>query len=166
MLTIRAATATDVGLIRSLIEELADFERLRDQCEATDDSLRDALFGTHPAAECVIAEWAGAPAGFALFFHNFSTFASRRGLYLEDLFVRPALRKHGIGRALLKHLARVALDRGCARFEWSVLDWNDPAIRFYKALGARPMSEWTVFRVDGSALIDLAAPAPSGATPD
>lgn len=157
MLTIRAAAANDVGLIRSLIEELADFERLRDQCEATDASLREALFGTQPAAECLIAEWSGEPAGFALFFHNFSTFASRRGLYLEDLFVRPALRKHGIGRALLKHLARVALDRGCARFEWSVLDWNEPAIQFYKALGARPMSEWTVFRVDGSALTDLAS---------
>ncbi|MBK8285507.1 MAG: GNAT family N-acetyltransferase [Ahniella sp.] len=158
MLNIRPALASDLGLIRSLIEDLAEYEQLRDHCFATDEALREALFSGTPAAECLIAEWSGQPAGFALFFHNFSTFVSRRGLYLEDLFVRPEFRKHGIGRAVLKHLARLAISRGCARFEWSVLDWNEPAIQFYKALGAKPMSEWTVFRVDGSALTDLAAP--------
>ena len=156
MLTIRPALPTDVSLVRSLIEELADYERLRDACKATDEAVHAALFGAHPAAECLLAEWSGEVVGFALFFHNFSTFEAKRGLYLEDLFVRPAFRKHGIGRSLLRHLARLALDRGCARFEWSVLDWNEPAIRFYKAIGARPMDEWTVFRVDGSALVDLA----------
>lgn len=157
MLNIRPATRDDAGLIRSMIEALADYEQLRDHCFATDDAVVEALFGSHPAAECVIAEWSGETAGFALFFHNFSTFVCKRGLYLEDLFVKPEFRKHGIGRALLKHLARLAVARGCARFEWSVLDWNDPAIQFYKALGAKPMSEWTVFRVDGSALTDLAS---------
>lgn len=157
MLSIRPATAEDVALIRSMIEALADYEKLRDHCFATDEAVHEALFSTKPAAECRIAEWSGTPAGFVLFFHNFSTFVTRRGLYLEDLFVKPEFRKHGIGKALLQHLAKLALERGCARFEWSVLDWNEPAIQFYKALGARPMSEWTVYRVDGSALTDLAA---------
>lgn len=156
MLALRPARPDEAPLVRSLIEELADYERLRDACKATDAAVHEALFGAHPAAECVLAEWSGEVVGFALFFHNFSTFEAKRGLYLEDLFVRPAFRQHGIGRSLLKHLARLALERGCARFEWSVLDWNEPAIRFYKAIGARPMDEWTVFRVDGSALEDLA----------
>ena len=138
------------------IKALADYEKMSDEVTASEAGLRAALFGPKPDAEVVIA-WAGAePAGFALFFHNFSTFVGRRGLYLEDLFVKPEWRGQGIGRQLLVHLARLAVERDCGRFEWAVLDWNEPAIQFYRGLGAHPLSEWTIFRVSGEALRQLA----------
>lgn len=155
-LRIEPATAQDVGLIRSFIRELADYERLGDQVVATEERLREQLFGPRPGAEVVIARWEGEPAGFALFFHNFSTFLGRRGLYLEDLFVRPAFRGRGVGRALLEFLARAAVERGCGRLEWSVLDWNEAAIAFYRGLGATAMSDWTVYRLTGEPLRTLA----------
>ncbi|HYW09130.1 MAG TPA: GNAT family N-acetyltransferase [Longimicrobium sp.] len=157
-LRIRPALPADVPLILHFIRRLAEYERLAGEVVATEAILRDSLFGARPAAEVVIAEWEGAPAGFALFFHNFSTFLGRPGLYLEDLFVEPEQRGRGIGRALLGHLARVAAERGCGRLEWSVLDWNGDAIRFYRSLGAEPMDDWTVYRVTGDALAALAAP--------
>lgn len=162
-IVLRGATAADTPLILQLIRELAVYERMADQVVATEETLAAALFGARPSAEVVIAELgagdaaAAEPVGFALFFHNFSTFLGRRGLYLEDLFVRPEARGHGVGKALLCHLAGLAVERGCGRFEWAVLDWNEPAIGFYRGLGAEPMTEWTVFRVAGKALQDLAA---------
>jgi GNAT superfamily N-acetyltransferase len=153
---IEPARERDVPLILELIRGLAEYERLADQCIATEARLREALFGAQPAAEVLLAYADDQPAGFALFFHNFSTFLGRRGLYLEDLFVKPEFRRLGIGRRLLAALARVAVERGCGRFEWSVLDWNAPAIEFYKRLGAKPLDEWTIFRVTGGALADLA----------
>ena len=153
---IRPATPADVPTILRFVRELAAFEREPDAVEATEPMLTDALFGAQPAAEAVIAEGAEGPVGFALFFHNFSTWKGRRGLYLEDLYVTPDARGAGVGAALLRHLAGLALDRGCARFEWSVLDWNEGAIRFYRALGAVGQEEWTVQRVDGAALHALA----------
>lgn len=160
---LRAAVPADVPLLVALVRELAEYERAPDAVEATEALLADALFGPRPAAEAVVAEvddgGGTTAAGFALFFHNFSTWKGRRGLYLEDLFVRPAYRGRGIGGALLRHLAGVAVARGCARFEWSVLDWNERAIGFYRALGARPMDEWTVMRVDGEALARLGGAA-------
>ena len=155
-LRLRAATAADVPTILRLIRGLAEYERLLHECEATEAQLHATLFGERPQAEVVLAEWEGAPAGFALFFHNYSTFLARRGLYLEDLFVFPEFRGRGIGRALLVHLARLAVERGCGRLEWAVLDWNEPAIRFYRSLGAAPMDEWTVMRVTGDGLRALA----------
>ena len=157
LLSIRPATADDVPLIRALIAELAEYERLADAAVATDDGLRDQLFGAQPAAEVLIGEIDGEPAGFALFFHNFSTFLGKRGLYLEDLFVRPDFRGAGLGRHLMASLARIAVQRDCGRFEWSVLDWNAPAIRFYRTLGAAGMDEWTVQRLEGDALHALAS---------
>lgn len=156
MLHIRPATADDTALILDFIRELADYEKLTHDVVATETQLRENLFGAAPQAEVVIAEWNGAPAGFALFFHNFSTFLGKRGLYLEDLFVRPAQRGKGIGKALLQHLARIAIDRDCGRFEWAVLDWNEPARTFYVSLGAKPVPEWDIFRVTGKALERLA----------
>jgi GNAT superfamily N-acetyltransferase len=155
-LSIRAATRDDLDLIFRFICDLAEYERLRDEVYADVETLGVHLFGPHPMAEVLIGEIDGAPCGFALFFHNFSTFEGKPGLYLEDLFVVPEARGSGLGKALLAHLARIALDRGCARFEWSVLDWNEPAIAFYRAIGARPMDEWTVQRLDGDALRQLA----------
>ncbi|HTL13611.1 MAG TPA: GNAT family N-acetyltransferase [Thermomonas sp.] len=157
VLSIRPATADDVPLIRQLIAELADYERLAHAAVATDDDLRAQLFGARPAAEVLIGEVDGEPAGFALFFHNFSTFLGKRGLYLEDLFVRPAARGAGLGKHLMAALARIAVQRDCGRFEWSVLDWNAPAIAFYRRLGAVGLDEWTVQRLDGEALHALAA---------
>ncbi len=153
---IRPAVAADVPLIRELIEGLATYEKLRHECHATDALLHEALFGARAYAEVVIAERDGSVAGFALFFHNFSTFLARPGIYLEDLFVQPAQRGHGVGKALLRHLASLAVTRGCGRLEWSVLDWNVDAIGFYETLGARPQDEWTVYRVTGDALTQLA----------
>jgi len=153
---VRAATPADVATILRFIRELAAYEREPDAVEATESSLALALFGERPAAEAVIAQDGGEPVGFALFFHNFSTWTGRRGLYLEDLYVTPQARGQGAGRALLAHLAALALDRGCARFEWSVLDWNTPAIDFYRKIGAVPMEEWTIQRVTGDALVRLA----------
>lgn len=152
---IRPATRADVPLILQFIRELSVYEKLAHEVVATEDKLARALFpadGAAPAAHCVLAYADGAPAGFALYFFNFSTFLAQPGLYLEDLYVRPELRGHGLGKALLLHLAQTANARGCGRMEWSVLDWNQPAIDFYRALGAVPMSEWTVFRLTGEAL--------------
>lgn len=155
--TIRSAGPDDAPLILGFIQGLAEYERLRDACIATVDDVHETLFGLRPFAEVIIAELDGAPVGFALFFHNYSTFLARPGIYLEDLFVVPSARGVGIGKALLKRVAQIAVERRCGRFEWSVLDWNEPSIEFYKAMGARPMDEWTTFRVDGDALIKLAA---------
>ena len=156
---IRVATENDVPLILSFIRELAKYEKLSHEVVATEDVLRDSLFGERTGAEVVIGYEDGTPAGFAIFFHNFSTFLGRPGLYLEDLYVKPERRGRGLGRALLVHLAKLARERGCGRMEWSVLDWNEPAIKLYKGIGATPMDEWTVYRVTGEALEDLAAGA-------
>jgi GNAT superfamily N-acetyltransferase len=160
-ITIRPATPNDVPLILTLIRELAEYEREPQAAIATPALIHDALFGPKPAAESVIGELDGQPQGFALFFHNFSTWQGKKGIYLEDLFVRPAVRGSGLGKALFSHVARLAVERGCARYEWSVLDWNEPAIGFYQKHGAVPMSEWTVFRLTGKKLLDLAANKPS-----
>jgi len=169
-LRIEPATAQDVPLILTLIKALAEYERLAHEVVATEADIRESLFGATPHAEAVIAralsrgsgEAAKADGseavGFAVWFHTYSTFLSRRGLYLEDLFVLPAWRGRGVGRALLRHLARIAIERGCGRMEWSVLNWNDPAIGFYRSIGARPMDEWTVYRLTGDALRRVAQP--------
>ena len=158
--TLRLATREDVPLILEFIRGLAEYEREPDAVFATETMLETELFGERPGAEVVIAEADGQPAGFALFFHNFSTWLGRRGLYLEDLFVRPEFRGRGVGLALMTYLARLAVERGCGRFEWSVLDWNTPAIDFYRRLGATGMDEWTVQRVSGDALRALADASP------
>jgi GNAT superfamily N-acetyltransferase len=146
-LNIRPATRADAATIASLVRELADYEKLADEAKAGPEDFLRELESPNPVIHVLIAEWNGAPVGFALYFFNFSTFVGRPGLYLEDLFVRPGQRKHGIGRALLRALARVARERGCGRMEWAVLDWNEPALRFYKSLNARPMTEWIVHRL-------------------
>lgn len=153
--SIRPATRADVPLIREFIRGLAAYEKLLHECTATDEQLARTLFpadGSAPAAHVVIGELNGTPAGFALYFFNYSTFLAQPGLYLEDLFVLPAHRGAGLGRALLLHLAQLANARGCGRMEWSVLDWNQPAIDLYRKLGAVPMSDWTIFRLTGAAL--------------
>jgi GNAT superfamily N-acetyltransferase len=155
-MTLRPATVDDVPQIFAFIRALADYERLLHEVVATEDGLRGALFGPRPYAEVVLAEDAGVPLGFALFFHTFSTFLGQPGLYLEDLFVIPEARGRGVGKALLTQLARLAVERGCGRVEWAVLDWNAPAIRFYDSLGARPNDEWTVYRLTGDPLAALA----------
>ncbi|MBL9097043.1 MAG: GNAT family N-acetyltransferase [Alphaproteobacteria bacterium] len=155
-LVIRAATPADAQLVYSLVRELAEYERLLDDVDATAEDLARALFGPSPRVFCDIAEWNGETAGFALWFYNFSTFRGRHGIYLEDLFVRPAFRGKGIGKALLVHLAQRAVAEGCARVEWSVLDWNEPSIKFYESLGAIAMEEWTIFRLTGGALTKVA----------
>jgi GNAT superfamily N-acetyltransferase len=155
-LAIRPATPADLPLIAELIRALAEYEKLADEVRFDETVLGEKLFGPRPYAEVLIGEVDGQAQGFALFFHNFSTFEGRPGIYLEDLFVRPEAREGGLGKALLGELARIALQRDCARLEWSVLDWNEPSIGFYKTLGARPMDEWTVMRVDGTALAALA----------
>jgi GNAT superfamily N-acetyltransferase len=154
---IDAATPADVPELLALIRGLAEYERLADQVEASEARLVHALFGERPAAEALLARAGGEAVGFALFFTNYSTFLTRPGLYLEDLFVLPAWRGKGIGRRLLSRLARVAVERECGRFEWAVLDWNEPAIRFYESLGARALSDWTLYRLQGDALRQLAA---------
>ncbi len=156
-ISIRSAVPADLPLIAQFIRDLADYEKLAHEVRFDEAKLGEKLFGPRPYAEVVIGELGGEPQGFALFFHNFSTFEGRPGLYLEDLFVRPAARGSGLGKALLAHLAQLCIDRDCARLEWSVLDWNTPAIGFYQSLGAKLMDEWTVMRVDGDALTDLAA---------
>jgi GNAT superfamily N-acetyltransferase len=156
MVSLRSATAADVPQILAYIQGLADYEKLTHACVATEDSLRQTLFGPRPYAEVILGEYDGEPAGFALFFHNYSTFRAAPGIYLEDLYVLPERRGHGVGKALLKQLAKLAVERGCARLEWSVLDWNAPAIAFYNSLGAEPQDEWTIFRVTGDALSTLA----------
>lgn len=154
---IRLATEADSALILQFIKGLAEYEKLEHQVVATEQSLRDSLFGDKPAAEVVIAEQDGQPAGFALFFHNYSTFLAKPGLYLEDLFVLPQYRGNGLGKLLLSYLAALAAERGCGRFEWSVLDWNQPAIDFYQAQGATVMPDWRICRVTGESLQALAA---------
>jgi len=156
MTDLRFATPDDVPTIMRFVRELAEFEREADKVVATEELLHEAMFGDRPAAEALIAERDGEPLGMALFFHNFSTWTGWRGLYLEDLYVTPQARGQGVGAALLRHLAGIAVDRGCTRFEWAVLDWNTKAIEFYKAMGAEPMSDWTVNRVSGAALVRLA----------
>lgn len=156
---IRPATPADLPLIADLIRELAAYEQLSDEVRLVEPVLGEHLFGPRPHAEVVIAELNGVAHGFALFFHNFSTFEGRPGIYLEDLFVRPDARGSGLGKALLAHLAALAVARGCARLEWSVLDWNAPSIGFYTSLGARPMDEWTTMRLDRDALLALGAAA-------
>ena len=154
---IERATERDVPLILRLIKGLADYEKLTDEVRATEDDLRQSLFGPNPSAEVVVGYAGDEPVGFALFFHNYSTFLARPGMYLEDLFVLPEWRGHGYGRQLLAHLATLAVERGCGRLEWAVLDWNEPAIGFYKSLGAKPLHDWTVFRVTGDGLHQLAS---------
>ncbi len=150
--TIRAASEGDMAILLQLIRELAEYEQLLAAVVATEADLRAALFGPRPCAEALLAESGGQPAGFALFFTSFSTFVGRAGIYLEDIFVRPAFRRRGIGKALFQHVARLAVERSCGRLEWSVLDWNEPAIQFYRSMGATAMSEWTVFRLAGADL--------------
>lgn len=154
--SIRAATVTDVSLILQFIRELAEYERLAHEVVADEAQLELTLFSDRPVAETLLAFQESEPAGFALFFHNYSTFLGRPGIYLEDLFVRPHARGQGVGTALLASVARIAVERGCGRLEWSVLDWNEPALRFYRSLSAVPMDEWTVHRVTGPALASLA----------
>ncbi len=154
--TIRPVTPDDCSLIAELVHELADYERLADQAKATADDFRRHLFGERPSAEAAIVEVNAHPVGFALWFTTFSTFLGRAGLYLEDIYVRPPYRGRGIGKAMLAMLAQLAIDRGCGRLEWSVLNWNTPAIGFYEAMGARPVGEWTVYRLTGEPLRLLA----------
>jgi GNAT superfamily N-acetyltransferase len=154
--TITPATAADVPTILALIRELAEYEKLLDRVSATEASLRRDLFGTRPFAEVLIGSLDGEAVGYALFFHSYSTFLARPGMYLEDVFVKPAARGKGVGKALLRAVAWTARDRGCGRFEWSVLDWNTPAIEFYRSLGAEPLNEWTTYRMDDAAIAKLA----------
>ena len=155
-LEIRPATEADVPLILTFVRELADYERLSHEAVATEEALRASLFGERRFAEVVLGYLGDDPAGFALFFHNFSTFLGKPGIYLEDLYVRPKFRGAGVGRALLVHLAKLARERGCGRLEWSVLDWNEPAIGFHRGIGASPVGGWTVYRLTGEALEELA----------
>lgn len=155
-LHIRPATPADTPLILQFIRELAEYEKLLHEVVATEDILQQTLFGDQAKAYVAIAEWDGEPVGFALYFYNFSTFLGKPGIYLEDLYVRPELRGKGIGKALLAYLAHKALEKGCGRLEWWVLDWNKPSIAFYKSIGAEAMDEWTVYRLSGEALDALA----------
>jgi len=159
MLNIRPATRADADTIAELVRELAEYEKLRHEARATGADFLREIEAANPVIHVLIAEWDGKPAGFALYFFNFSTFVGRPGLYLEDLFVRPAQRAHGIGRALLRALARVAQERGCGRMEWAVLDWNEPALRFYQSLEARQMKEWIIHRLTPVEIGKLAAEA-------
>lgn len=151
-ISVRAARPGDEGLIVSLIRELAEYEKAPQEAVATEALIHEALFGPRPSCEALIGGVDGDELGFALYFHNFSTWKGRRGLYLEDLFVRPAARGKGLGLALFRAVAAIAVERGCPRMEWNVLDWNEPALRFYRALGAEPLSEWTIHRLSGDAL--------------
>jgi GNAT superfamily N-acetyltransferase len=153
---IRPATKSDVPIILSFIKMLADYERLSHEVVATEESLRETLFGRRRTAEVAIGYFKREPVGFVLFFHNYSTFLGRPGIYIEDLFVLESYRRRGFGRALLRYVAKIAAERSCGRLEWSVLDWNQPAVDFYRKLGAVPMGEWTVFRITGNALETLA----------
>lgn len=156
---VRPATRDDVPLIVQFIKDLAEYEREPQAAEATPAMIDEALFAVRPACECLIGEVDGRPEGFALFFHNFSTWKGKRGVYLEDLFVRPSARGVGLGKALLARLAQIALERGCPRLEWNVLDWNEPALKFYRSLGAEPLDGWTIHRLSGDALSRLATQA-------
>ncbi|WP_028079173.1 GNAT family N-acetyltransferase [Solimonas soli] len=158
---LRAAAVEDCALLLSLIRALAQYEKLEHECVATEAALREHLFGPRPYAEAIIAEAGGEAAGFALFFHHYSTFVGKPGIWLEDLFVQPAFRGFGIGKRLLAEVARIGVERGCGRYEWTVLDWNEPAIRFYDSLGAELKREWIINRVSGAALQRLARTAES-----
>lgn len=160
-LKVRACRPDDAETLVAMIRELAAYEKLEEFARATPDALRTHLFGPRPSAEAIFAEWEGEPVGFALFFATFSTFRGQPGLYLEDIFVREAHRNQGIGKALLATVARIAVERGCGRVEWAVLDWNTPSIGFYRSLGAEPMDDWTVQRLHEEPLARLAALAPS-----
>jgi len=160
MLTVRQATPADIPLILAYIRELADYERAPEKAVATAADIHRHMFGESPLIHCELAEWEGRDAGFALYFFNFSTWEGKPGLYLEDLFVRPEFRGCGIGKALLQRLARIAVDTGCTRYVWQVLDWNTPSIRFYEAMGAKVMHDWLTCRVEGEALQKLADGAP------
>jgi GNAT superfamily N-acetyltransferase len=157
---IRPVTEADVPVLLAFIRELAEYEKLAHEVSANEEQLRATLFGPRPFAEALLAYVDDDPAGFALFFHNYSTFLARPGLYLEDLYVRPAHRRRGLGRRLLTTVARLAVERGCGRYEWTVLDWNTPSIRFYESLGAEMKSDWRIMRVAGAALENLAKLAP------
>ena len=163
-LQIRPARVEDVPVILELIRDLATYELAPDEVTATEEQLVDVLFGERPAAEVLLAFEGKSPVGFAVFFHNFSTWLGRPGLYLEDLFVKPEKRGKGYGRALLVELAKIACERGCGRMEWAVLDWNEPAMKFYRTLGAKPMDEWTVFRLTRDGIARLANAADTAAT--
>lgn len=156
------ATEQDVPLLLRLIQCLAEYEKLSDEVTATEEGLRETLFGENPAAEVILAYAGVEPVGFAVYFGNYSTFLGRPGLYLEDLFVLPEWRNRGIGRRILSNLARIAVERGCGRMEWSVLDWNEPALRFYRSLGAQAMDQWTVYRLAGDALRQFGSSDPTG----
>jgi GNAT superfamily N-acetyltransferase len=162
--TIRPATPADVGPMLALMRELAEFEKLTHLFVATEAGLDDALFGARPASEALVADDGGRIVGYALYFHNFSTFLGRRGLYLEDLYVQPALRGSGLGSAMLRYLAALAVERQCGRFEWSVLDWNQPAIDFYERMGATVLPDWRIVRITGDALGQLAGGVPGTTT--
>lgn len=153
---IRPATDDDVALVLEFVKALADYEKLSHRVSATEAALRESLFGAHPGAEVLLAFESDTPVGFAVYFHNFSTFLGVKGLWLEDIFVKPEHRGRGHGKALLLRVARIAHERGCGRFEWAVLDWNRPSWEFYKSLGAQPLEDWTMFRVTGEALTRLA----------
>lgn len=164
---LREARAEDCGLILALIRELAEYEKLSHEVVATEEVLRETLFGEHPCAEVVFGEYQGEAVSYALFFHNFSTFTGRPGIYLEDIYVKPEMRGRGYGKCLLTWVARLAVERKCSRMEWSVLDWNEPSIRFYRSLGAVAMDEWTAQRLTGTALDEVAAmfgPSEGGAS--
>ena len=154
-LNIRQATPQDCPLVLGLIKELAAYEKMSAQVVACEKDIAVALFGETKYAECQIAEWSGVPVGFALYFFTFSTFVGKPALYLEDLYIQPSMRGQGIGKALLRELAKIALQRDCKRMDWAVLDWNQPAIEFYQSIGARAEGEWTTFRLDGNALLDF-----------
>ena len=153
---IRSAQVHDVGIVLHFIQRLAQYEKLEHLVSATEEGLKESLFGEHPGAEVLLAYAGDMPVGFAVYFHNFSTFLGRRGLWLEDIFVEPSARGNGYGKALLLAVARIAHERGCGRFEWAALDWNTPAWDFYRALGATPLEDWTMFRVTGPVLEKLA----------
>ncbi len=155
-LTIREALPEDACLILSFIKDLAEYEKLLHEVLATEETIQKSLFGEHKVAEVILGEIDGEPVSFALFFHNYSTFLGQQGIYIEDLFVKSHMRGLGIGKTMFAYIARMAKERGCGRLDWWVLDWNEPAIKFYKSLGAVPMSEWTVYRLNGQALDDLA----------
>lgn len=154
--SIRSTTAQDCELILGFIRELADYEKLSHEVVATPETLRETLFGDKAYAEVTIGEYRGEPVGYSLFFHNFSTFTGRPGIYLEDIYVKPAMRAKGFGKLMLAYIARLAVERNCTRVEWSVLDWNEPSIQFYRSIGAAPMDGWTVQRLDGPELSDFA----------
>ena len=155
-LKIRPATEADVELLIEFIRALAEYEKLLNEVVATEEIVLESLFGEQPSAETLIGEWEGEPVAFAVYFENFSTFMGRSGLYLEDLFVKPEYRQRGIGKLMLKHLAKIAVDRGCPRFEWVALDWNESAIKFYEGLGAKQLNDWRYFRMSGDSLEQLA----------